>query len=292
MLRAVVALVFLATLAPLAHAGRGANLVKYLPDDAQVIVVADVARARRSPIFKKVFEAARQKNDTLDDLASTLAVDKLVDTIVIGGNASSQKVVAVLEGRVDKLLGEAKKTSTKEDKHGGVTFWTTADGEVALIDKRLVFTSAGEMTNVIDRAHDNKAKGPAAIRTILASATPTSSVFGGAVLDAEQRKEMAGDLGGEPQWAAFSLVMASKLGIEARIKLADEATAAKVTKNLNDQLGAPGVDGTVRSRIEGFVGKDFSDSIVIDQAHAFAHVSATMTSDEVDKLLALAKMFM
>ncbi|HSD88746.1 MAG TPA: hypothetical protein VLB44_14560 [Kofleriaceae bacterium] len=287
MLRALVTLVLLATLAPLAHAGRGTNLVKYLPDDTQVIVVGDVARARKSPIFKKVFEAARQKNDTLDGLASSLAVDKLVDTIVIGGNASSQKVVAVLEGRVDKLLGEAKKGSTKEDKHGNVTFWTTADGEVALIDKRLVFTTAGEMTNVIDRAQDRKAKGPAAVRTILAAATANSSMFGGALLDAEQRKELAAELGGEPQWAAFSLTMANRLTVDARIKLADEATAQTVTKNLGDKL-----DGTTRGRIEGFVGKDFSDSISIVQDHAFTRVSATMTADEVDKLLALAKMFM
>lgn len=287
MLRVLVALGFLATLAPAAHAGRGTNLVKYLPDDAQVVVVADIARARKSPIFKKVFEAARQKNDTLDSLASSLAVDKLVDTVVIGGNASSQKVVAVLEGRVDKLLGEAKKNNTKEDKHGGVTFWTIPDGEVALIDKRLVFTTAGEMTNVIDRAQDKKARGPAAIRTILATATATASVFGGAVLDAEQRKEMAAELGGEPQWAAFSLAMSSRLGVDARIKLADEATAQTVTTNLNDKL-----DVTTRGKIEGFVGKDFSDSIAIAQDHAFAHLSATMTADEVDKLLTLAKMFM
>jgi hypothetical protein len=287
MLRVLVALVFLATLAPVAHAGRGANLVKYLPDDTQVVVVADVARARRSPIFKKVFEAARQKNDTLDSLASSLAVDKLVDTIVIGGNASSQKVVAVLEGRVDKLLGEAKKNNTKEDKHGGITFWTIPDGEVALIDKRLVFTTAGEMTNVIDRAQDKKARGPAATRPILATATATSSVFGGAVLDADQRKQMATELGGEPQWAAFSLAMSSRLGVDARIKLADEATAEAVTKNLNDKL-----DVTTRGQIEGFVGKGFSDSIAIAQDHAFAHLAATMTSDEVDKLLTLAKMFM
>src|SRR5881394_2748394 len=59
MLRVLAILGLLIGLAPTAHAGRGTNLVKYLPDDANVIVIADVARARRSPIFKKVFEAAR-----------------------------------------------------------------------------------------------------------------------------------------------------------------------------------------------------------------------------------------
>jgi hypothetical protein len=76
------------------------------------------------------------------------------------------------------------------------------------------------------------------------------------------------------------------------VKLADDAAAEKVAKTINDKLGAPGVDGTNRSRIEGFVGKDFADSIVVDQDHSFARISATMTADEFDKLLALVKMFM
>ena len=292
MLRVLAFLLVLVSVAPIAEAGRGTNLVKYLPDDTNVVVIADVARARKSPIFKKAFEAARAKNDTLDSLASSLAVDKLVDTIAVGGNGTAQTAVVVLEGRVDKLLAEAKKQATKEDKHAGVAVWTVPDGEVAIVDKKLVIASAGEMQHVIDRAQDKKAKGPAAVRTILASATANSSVFGGAVLDADQKKEMSKELGAEPQWAAFSFAMAQRLTIDAKVKLADDAGAEKVVKTINDKLGAPGVDGTTRSQIEGFVGKDFADSIVVDQDHAFARISATMSADEFDKLLTLVKMFM
>src|SRR4051812_249000 len=143
MVRALAVLVLIAVLAPPAYAGRGTNLVKYLPDDTTVVVVADVARARRSPIFKKAFEAARLKNDTLDALATNLAIEKLVDTIVIGGNGSTgDHIVAVFEGRIDKLLAEAKKQATKEDKHAGVTFWVIPDGELTVVDKRLVLASA------------------------------------------------------------------------------------------------------------------------------------------------------
>jgi len=292
MLRVLAMMVVLVGFAPAAHAGRGTNLVKYMADDTNVIVIADVARARRSPIFKKAFEAARSKNDTLDSLASSLAVEKLVDTIAVGGVSTAEKAVVVLEGRVDKLLAEAKKQATKEDKHKNVSFWVMPDGEIAIVDKKLVLTSAGEMANVIDRAQDKKAKGPAAIRTILASGTANSSVFGGVLLDADAKKQMATELGAEPQWAAFSFGMAQKLTIEGRVKLADDAAAEKVAKTINEKLGAPGVDGTNRSRIEGFVGKDFADSIVVDQDHSFARISATMTADEFDKLLALVKMFM
>jgi hypothetical protein len=292
MLRVLAILGLLIGLAPSAHAGRGTNLVKYMPDDANVIVIADVARARRSPIFKKVFEAARSKNDALDDLASALAVDKAVDTIAASGNVAQGKAVLVIEGRVDKVLAEVKKQATKEDKHAGVTFWVVPDGEIGLVDKKLVMASPGEMEHVIDRALDKKAKGPGSLRTILASASANSSVFGGMVIDADTKKQMAADLGAEPQWAAFSLGMAQRLTMEARVKCADDAAAAAVVKAGNDKLGAPGVDGTIRSRVEGFVSKDFADSILVDQDHTFARISATMTQDDVDKVLALVKMFM
>ena len=292
MLRVVTLLVALVALAPAAHAGRGTNLVKYLPDDCNLVVVADVARARRSPIFKKVFEAARTKNDALDDLASSLAVDKLVDTIAMGGNVAQGKAVLVFEGRVDKVLPELKKQATKEDKHAGVTFWIVPDGEVALVDKKLVMASPGEMEHVIDRALDKKAKGPGALRTILASTSANSSVFGGMLVDADGKKQMAADLGAEPQWFTFSFGMAQKLTMEARMKCADDTAAAAAAKAVNDKLGAPGVDGTLRSRVEGFVSKEFADSILVDQDHAFARISATLTQDDVDKVLALAKMFM
>jgi hypothetical protein len=288
MVRALVAFALLLVSIP-AEAGRGTALVKYAADDANVIVVVDVARARRSPIFKKGYEMVRSKVVELDTLGD---VDKWIDTILIAGNPETS-LVLVLEGRIDKVLAEAKKQATKEDKHGNVTFWILPHGEeFAIFDKKLVVASAGEIGNVIDRAADKKRKGPAALRTIVGNATPNSSVFGGLVPDSGTRKDMSNDLGAEPQWAAFSCGMAQRLTLEGKLKLADDASAEKVTKSFNEKLGLPGSDGTMRSKLEGFVGKDFSDSIVVDQDHAFSRVTATMTGEEVDRLLTLAKMFM
>ena len=280
--------------APRAEAGRGTALVKYLPDDAQAIAVADVAKARRSPVFKKGYDVARSKHDFLDSLSTNVAVEKLVDTIVAGGSkgANGDHMVAVFEGKIDKLLVEIKKTSTKEEKHNGITYWVIPEGEVALLDKRLVFATAGDMKSVIERAADKKAKGPAAMRTILANASSTAAVFGGAVLDAQSKKDLAKEFGAEPQWAAFSFGMAQKLTLDGRLKFADDATAEKAAKQINDKLGAPGAEGTVRSQAEGWIGKDFSDSITVDNDHSFTRLSATLTGEEVDKVLTLVKMFM
>lgn len=295
-MRALAAVAVVALVAGSAHrawAGRGTNLLKYLPDDTSVVMIADVTKARRSPIFKKAFDLAREKHDVLDTLAQSVPVDKLVDTLVVGGAGTDhQHFIAIFEGKVDKLLAEAKKTSTKSETHGAITYFVLADGEVALLDKRLVVTSVGDMAATIDRAADKKAKGPAAIRTLIAQTTPNSTVFGGAVLDASARKDLGHDLGAEPQSAVFSMGLAQKLTIDGKIKFADDADAEKATKSINDKVGAPGLDGSVRDRISGIVGQEFADSITIDQDHAFTRFAATLTAEEVDKLLGFAKLFM
>src|SRR5262245_49884612 len=64
-----------------AHAGRGTALVKLLPDDTNVVGVADMAHARGTGMFKKLFETARTKSDWIDSLGG---LEKSVDTIIVG----------------------------------------------------------------------------------------------------------------------------------------------------------------------------------------------------------------
>ena len=292
-LAAVAFVAFVAGSAPRAEAGRGTNLMKYLPDDTSVVMVADVAKARRSPIFKKGFDLAREKHDVLDSLAQNVAVEKIVDTMVVGGAGTDHEhFVAILEGKVAKLLDEAKKQSTKSEKHGKVTYFVLPDGEVALIDKRLVITSAGDMPALIDRAAKKKAKGPAAMRALIAKATASSTVFGGAVLDASVKKDLAQNLGAEPQSAVLSMGLAQTLTIDAKLQFSDDAAAEKATQSLNDKIGPAGQSGTLRDQISGAVGQAFADSIKIDQDHAFTRVAATLTADEFDKVVAFAKMLL
>lgn len=292
-LAAVAFVAFVAGSAPRAEAGRGTNLLKYLPDDTSVVMVADIAKARRSPIFKKGFDLARDKHDVLDSLAQNVAVDKLVDTMVVGAvGTEHDHFVAVFEGKVGKLLDEAKKQSTKSETHGKVTYFVLPDGEVAMIDKRLVITSAGDMNALIDRAANRKAKGPAAMRALIAKATAGSAVFGGAVLDASVKKDLARDLGAEPQSAVLSMGLAQALTIDAKLEFADAAAAAKATQSLSDKIGPPGQTGTLRDEISAAVGQAFADSIKIDQDHAFTRVAATLTADEFDKVVAFAKMLL
>lgn len=276
----------LALVASHAEAGRGTALLKYLPDDSNVLAVVDVSRGRSSAIFKKAFQLAREENAWLDTLAAATPIEKQVDTIVVGANASKQ-AVAILEGRIDKLFAEAKKTSTKSETHAGVTYWVTSDGELAVLDKKLVFASTGAMPAVIDRAKQKKAKGPAALRTLLAATQSGATVFGGVILDATQRADLGKSIGAEPQWFAFSFAMAQKLTVDARLRMADDAGAAKVTKSVNDQLTPDR-----RGQLEGLVGKEFSDSISVEQQQLFVRIAASLTAEEVEKLIAFAKVML
>jgi hypothetical protein len=286
--KATTALVMLlvAVMSAPADAGRGAASLKYLPDDTNVVMASDVARARNSRIFKQLFKLAREQVAWLDSLASAQPVEKQIDTIVIGATPAKTAVV-VLEGRIDKLLAETKKQATSTDTHAGITYWVTAEGEVAVIHKKLVFASPGTMTAVIDRAKNKKAKGPAAVRTIVAAATPNTAVFGGAVLDAAMKSQLDKSLGSEPQWVSFSFGMAQKLELDVRLKFADDTAAAAVTKSINEQLTPER-----RGQLEGFVGKEFSDSVAVEQQRSFARISARLTSEEVAKVMSFAKMVM
>lgn len=279
-------MLLVAAVATRAEAGRGTASLKYLPDDTNVVLASDLSRARNSPIFKKLFKLAREQITWLDTLASAQPIEKQVDTIVIGATADKHAVV-VLEGRIDKLVAEAKKDQPTSETHAGVTYFVGKDGEFAVIDKRLVFTSAGGMTAVIDRAKDKKAKGPSAVRTIMAAATPSAALFGGVVLDAAMKSQLDKSLGSEPQWLAFSFSMAQKLTLDLRLKMADEAAAAAGAKSINDQLTPER-----RGQLEAFVGKEFSDSLTVDQQQSFTRISASMTAEEVEKVVSFAKLVM
>jgi len=285
-MRFVVALMLLFVAVP-AEAGRGAALVKYLPDDATAVAAADIARVRGTAVWKVVYKLAREQNAAFDALATAQPVDKLVDTAVLGASADKQHAVIVLEGRIDKLLAEVKKTATKSDTHEGITFWSNNDGDVAIVDKKLVFSSPGEMASVIDRAKDKKAKGPATLRTLLAATNAGSGVVGGMLLDANQRADLGKQLGAEPQWATVSLAMSGKLGLDLRVHFASEAAAATAVKAITEQLTPE-----TRGRVEGFVGKEFSDSIAVQQQLLFAKMTATLTVEEMSKVISLLKMLM
>ena len=270
---------------PRADAGRGAALVKYLADDATFVAVADVAHARGTPMFKRAIELASSTFGWWDAVGKTGA-DKVVDTIVVGGDVSRRHLVVVVDGRLDKLAAELKKTG-KPQTHDGVAYWPLADWDAAVIDKRLVLATTGDLAAVIDRAHGKaKAKGPAVARALLETAATGTDVFGGFVLDTARRAAFGQVIGGEPESVGFSLAAATKLTLDVKLKLGGDAAAAKVSGQIS--AGVP----VAHDQLEQLVGKDFADSIIVDQDHAQVRVAATLTAEEAERVLGLLRAMM
>lgn len=269
-----------------AEAGRGTNSLRLVGDDARVIVVADVARARSTSVFKKGYQLASDKSQ----LALDLALDRTADTIILASaGSSSRHDLVIVEGKLDKLLPEVKKRATATDTHGGITYWSTSHGDVAVIDKKLVVATTGDMPAVIDRAADKKrGKGPAALRRLLASpGTNGAAIVAAVVPDDTIAPDLAKQLGASPRSVLLTVGLGKALAAELRIQFADDAGATAGEKALEGLLSAD-----LRDRIEGLVGKEFADSIAIDRDHAVTRVSATLSSDEVDKLLAMTRLLL
>ena len=264
-------LVLALVLAPLrAHAGRGIPLLKYLSDDTKLVVVIDVAHARGGKLFERGLAVMKKKLAPLDALGD---VEKLCDTIVIGFDPNHHRTVIAVEGRLDKLA------HTRE--LGGLA--------VAYLDKRLVLAQVDELPHVVERARGKaKARGAATMIAMLAAATPESDVFGALAMDGELAATFQPVFDAAPEWLAFSFAGAERMSLDVRLKLPDEAAAAKGAGKLSAQLA----DTQLRSSFETTIGKDFSDSLAIDRERALVRISATMTTDEVERVASLLETLM
>ncbi len=279
----VAAFVTLVAAASAADAGRGAQSLRLLPDDTRLVIVVDVKRARSSPIFVSAFEVASRREPLLE----RLTLDKNVETIVVGARGlTSTGAVLVVEGKLDKLIPEIKKRATATAMHDGVTYWTTEHGDVALVDKRLVVTGAGAMPAAIGRARDKARKAPASVRAIIAATTENAAIVGGIVPDVAMRKDIASSLGSEATLVTGSVGVGARLTLEGRFVFADAPAATKAGAAFERTVA------DARDRLEVLVGKDLADSIAVDTDDAVTRLAATMSSDEVDRLLAMARMFM
>ena len=273
--RIVLAALALAIATPRAEAGRGGALLKYVADDAMVVMVVDVAHARGTPMVTKAIETASARLPWWSALAkSGVALDKAIDTIVIGNE--DNRFVFVVEGRLDKLVAEIKKASSNVELHAGVAMWTLGDWQLAVVDHHLVVTNSGQLAALIDRSK-RKPKAASATRGLLAATSSSADAFG--AVDAGLRRAISSVIGGEPESAVFSAAVATRLSVDCTLRFADEATATTVVQRIS--AGVP----IVHDQVEQMIGKDFADSIVVDQDHATVRGSGTLTADEVDKIV-------
>ena len=250
--------------------------MKYMRDDASYVLVVDVAHARQAPLFHKVEDLVRDRYAWWDD--------KLIDTIVIGGDANKHTFVAVVEGKADKLIALARGDAKTADVYGGVKIWHGVV-DAAVVDRRLVVASPGGVQNAIDRARA-KTKKPLAVQTILTSAPSGVDAFGGLALQQAERGEFRGPLGADVEWVGISVASAAKLQIDVRIAVTEESDAKAAAPKLQLLIDQS------RDTLISAVGREFSDSISVDADGSIVRLSATMTDEELDRVVTWLKMLM
>lgn len=267
-----------------AAAGDGAKALALAPPDAKLAVLIDVADARDSAMYAAMLDALGKDaavGKALRDAGVDLATD--VDTVVVAGDKDGAMVM-VLEGRIDDAQVATLTKDAEAKRHRKVTYWVVGDGELARVGKRWVFTTPGEMKQVIDR-DKKKAKG-------LARA-PAGATLRAAIALADARHDirvavLADGLGlGNPgvDVAALGVTLGKDLTIEARARFADAAAAGAALAELEPMLGA------ARSQLASAGLGSFASSISLAVDDRVLDVDAQLTEAELSGLVGLLQMF-
>jgi hypothetical protein len=278
--------VVLVVLAPAgARAGDGSKLLRYLPADAEVVAVIDVAGARRKPLVK---EWASQAGDGWKDKAVAAGIDPLrdIDTVLVAAALTGDDKfrLAILEGRfaadAPRRFGEGR----REQKHGKVSYWVDAETGAALVGKRLVVAPIAAMPAAIDLV-SGKATAPrlakaAPLRAVIA-VTDTRHHLWVASIFAGELRQKAADLAADAVGFALGASIGRGLGLEARLLYASEASATTSA----DQVRAALPQATSALAAVGFSAA--VSSLSIDREGNAVRVTASMTADELSMLRGL-----
>src|SRR5579862_2864117 len=234
-LTAAASLVALVALRPIARAGDGVDLVRFMPDDAAIVIVVDVAGARDSQLFKDGMASLGQLAADRFALAKAAGIDPAtaLDTIALSGNAAHGKndFTAVAEGKQTKLIADtiAKDPKTTATKYHGVTYWTNGTGSYALVDKRLYLADPPSIERAIDLALGKvksaaKSSKTATLRAVIAATDTRNDVWAAVVLPPEESASMKAQ-GIELTGISIAGSLSDSLGLDVRILNATDASA-------------------------------------------------------------------
>jgi hypothetical protein len=246
----VTAVVGFVALTPVrARAGNGAALVKLMPEDASIMVVADVASARSSPLFQKGLAALIGSNAPTMAQLTGAGIDPATafDTIAVGGVGSLNKLdedrmIVVAEGpgvqQVVVAIGKDKTVVAR--KFHGVTYWASKDGALAVVQKRLIFARPAGIERAIDLASGkgkNAARSPkaAGLRAAIAATDTRHALWLAAVLP-EEASAQARTMGVTMQGVSFGATLTAGVDLEVKVITAAEAEATTAANLISGQL--------------------------------------------------------
>ena len=268
-----------------AHAGQGTALLKYVPDDVDLVVGFNVAKSRSTPLFRKSLEVLKAEAAEVWKTFASVQFDpaKDLDTVLVAGHLPDGKgdstFVVVFEGR----LGALGSVLAPSEAHSGLPVHLEQDVAALLIDKRLVFCSVSLLDDVVATV---KGKRPSArtsrrakvLRAGLAAMEPRVDLW--LVLSGKVFKEQL-PVQGKVEWVGMTAATSKGVAIELRAGVDSEPAAAEISTWFGNQLG------TVKSLLAAQGFESMADSFEVKNTGATIGVSALMSEGEVARALTL-----
>jgi hypothetical protein len=290
---ATLAITIGATAAPApAHAGRGPAVLAVLPEDTTLLVGLDLKKVFKAPIAADAVTLIKtQAASQLAKIKSAgIDIEKDVTKVFVAlagaglTNADSARLkILVAEGSF-KIDAAAMTDPTKT--HEGVTYWATADADVALIGKRLFIVSDGHMPDVIDVIKgkaSNAAKGSAAkkLRNAIGKTTVTDPGWMVAVITDAERTAM-GTGSADVDWFSGSAAL-RKDAVDVAVRVG--TTSATAAKTMADTVGAQ-ID-SARQMMSSAGLADLGKSLNVATSGSVVAMGATVTKTEIGTIMNL-----
>lgn len=266
-----------------ASAGPGVPLLRYVPDDVDMVASLNLAKARNTSLFRKGAElAAAELGDAWKKLeAAKVDPAKDLDTLLVAGYLAgdTQQVIGVFEGRLAGLLAELRKQPAAMQQ--GLEVWTFDDYAAIAVEKRVIVCSLGLRDAVIEtvkgkRASLKASKRAKVVRAAVASVDPRGDAW--VAVHGRVFKDMAPGQG-TVSWLSASLATSKGMAVELKVSGDSEETASSWSNLVAEQL--PMVKQLLGS--QGF--GSMADSIEAKNTGTLLVVGLVMSDGEVTKAL-------
>jgi hypothetical protein len=285
--RIAIAVAIVAMASP-AGAGDGAKLLRLVPDDAGFVGVVDLARARRTALFRAGSSQLLAAPHV--DKMIAAGIDPLVDvdTVMIAGTGVGDDFrLIVLEGRFSPLTPEKlfAAGTARATPRGKIRYWSDGSVAAALVGKRLIVADQDRIERAIDaaagtRAGSARSRKLAALRSAITATDTRHHAWLVAILPAELRAQ-ARDASLPVEAVAIAATATADLHLEARGVVADTDVASTTAEFIRGNL-------TGAAQLLTSAGlSSLADSLAVDADAATVRVTGSVRGGEVDTVLGL-----
>ncbi|MEZ4399704.1 MAG: hypothetical protein R3B06_06780 [Kofleriaceae bacterium] len=289
-----------ATAAP-AHAGNGTDLLKFVPEQSQLVMVFDMGGARGSGLLQKGFSQLLAAAPDAKTKLAELGLDPMkdIDTILFAGGSakglskdSMQDVLIIVEGRLpkDKLSTIPDATSST---YAGVTIFTSKDTDAAFIGDRMYFAKKGKLKAEIDLVlGKGKAKGKSvatskrakAMKAAIAAADTKAHLWAAVLIPASAQADMKKE-GMAASTVTFGMKFTADLAIGLKLVTDSADSAAKIVGMAQAQLGQ------VTSAASSMGLTKAAKSLMVAADGPVVKLNLALTEAELTSIMNLAKQF-